>query len=88
MNAGGFRVEVIGSVAGICTTLCWIPQAAKIIHEKKTAGISLVTQSTFTLGVFLWATYGLLLGRWPLLVANLVTLALSLVILLLKLRYR
>ena len=84
----GVWVEMIGSVAGICTTLCWIPQAAKIIREKQTAGISLVTQIAFTFGVFLWAAYGLLLGLWPLLLANVVTLAFSLVILVLKLRYR
>jgi len=81
-------VEAIGSVAGICTTLCWIPQAAKILREKRTEGISLTTQFFFTLGVFLWAVYGLLLGRWPILLANAVTLALSIAILRLKLRYR
>ena len=81
-------VEAIGSVAGICTTLCWIPQAAKILRERRTEGISLTTQSFFTFGVFLWAVYGLLLDRWPLLLANVVTLALSLAILVLKLRYR
>lgn len=81
-------VEAIGSVAGVCTTLCWIPQAAKILREKRTEGISLTTQSFFTFGVFLWAAYGLLLGRWPLLLANIVTLGLSFAILLLKLRYR
>jgi MtN3 and saliva related transmembrane protein len=81
-------IEAVGGVAGICTTLCWIPQAAKILRERRTEGISLTTQGFFTFGVFLWAVYGLLLGRWPLLLANLVTLALSLAILLLKLRYR
>lgn len=80
-------IEVIGSVAGICTTLCWIPQAVKILREKRTEGLSLVTQSFFTFGVFLWAVYGLLLNRWPILLANVVTLGLSLAILRLKLRY-
>jgi MtN3 and saliva related transmembrane protein len=81
-------VEAIGGVAGICTTLCWIPQAAKILREKRTEGISLTTQSFFTFGVFLWGVYGLILDRWPIFLANGITLALSLAILRLKLRYR
>jgi MtN3 and saliva related transmembrane protein len=42
----------------------------------------------FTLGVALWLVYGLLLHNWPILLANGVTLLLSLAILILKLRYR
>jgi len=80
-------IEVIGGIAGTSTTLCWVPQAAKIIREKRTEGLSLVTQCFFTLGVFLWALYGLLLNSWPILLANVVTLGLSLAILRLKLRY-
>lgn len=71
----------------MCTTLCWLPQAVKIIREKKTSGISLLTQSVFTLGVALWATYGLLLNDPPIIYANLVTLVFSSAILILKLRY-
>jgi MtN3 and saliva related transmembrane protein len=79
--------EGIGSLAAICTTLCWVPQALKIIIEKRTEGISLITQSVFTLGVALWATYGLLLHNRPILYANVVTLVLSVIILILKVRY-
>ena len=79
--------EIVGSVAAACTTLCWVPQAVKIIREKRTNGISLITQSVFTFGTALWATYGLLLNNRPVLFANLVTLAFSLAILILKLRY-
>lgn len=84
----GAWVEAVGSIAAICTTFCWVPQTVKIIRERRTEGISLITQSFFSLGVFLWAAYGLLLGRWPLILANVVTLILSLAILLLKVRYR
>lgn len=80
--------EFVGSVAATCTTLCWLPQSLKIIREKKTAGISLITQAVFTLGTALWATYGLLLNNRPVLYANSVTLIFALAILLLKIRYR
>jgi MtN3 and saliva related transmembrane protein len=79
--------EGIGSAAAICTTLCWLPQAVKIIREKKTAGVSLLTQSVFTFGIALWATYGFLLNDPPIIYANVITLVLSTAILVLKLRY-
>ena len=79
--------EIVGSAAAACTTLCWLPQSVKIIREKRTEGISLITQSVFTLGTALWAAYGLLLNNRPVLYANGVTLIFALTILILKIRY-
>jgi len=81
-------VEYVGSFAAACTTLCWIPQAVKIIRERQTQGISLLTQAVFTVGLALWFIYGLLLANWPLIVSNAVTLILAAVILILKVRFR
>jgi MtN3 and saliva related transmembrane protein len=80
-------IEVIGMAAATCTTLCWLPQAVKIVREKRTEGLSLATQSFFTIGIALWAVYGVLLHSWPLIVANAATFVFSLAILALKLRY-
>jgi MtN3 and saliva related transmembrane protein len=80
-------VEWIGTFAAVCTTLCWVPQAAQIIREKRTEGVSLVTQFFFTLGTASWLTYGVFLHEWPIIAANAVTMALSATILALKLRY-
>ena len=44
--------------------------------------------SVFTTGVAAWLVYGLMLGAWPVVVANAVTLALASGILVMKLRYR
>jgi MtN3 and saliva related transmembrane protein len=79
--------EIVGSVAAVCTTLCWLPQSVKIIREKRTEGISVITQCVFTFGTALWAAYGLLLNNRPVLFANSVTLMFALAILILKLRY-
>jgi MtN3 and saliva related transmembrane protein len=80
-------VQAVGTFAAVCTTLCWFPQAVKVIREKRTEGLSLATQAIFSLGVAFWCAYGLLLGSWPLILANVITLLLSLTILALKLRY-
>jgi MtN3 and saliva related transmembrane protein len=42
----------------------------------------------FTLGVFLWLVYGILLSQWPIIVANAITFILSCGILFLKIRHR
>jgi len=81
-------VAYIGSLAAACTTLCWVPQALKIIREKQTRGISLITQAVFTVGLALWLIYGILLTNWPLMISNAVTLVFALLILILKVRYR
>jgi MtN3 and saliva related transmembrane protein len=83
----GNVIEAVGAFAALCTTLCWLPQAAKVIREKRTEGLSLATQAIFSIGLVFWCTYGLLLGSWPLILANVFTLLLSLTILVLKLRY-
>ena len=50
------------------------------------SGISLGMYATFTVGVALWLGYGVMLGAWPIVVANAVTLALAAAILVMKLR--
>ena len=50
-------------------------------------GISLGMYATFTVGIALWLAYGLLLGAWPLVLANSATLLLALAVLAMRLRY-
>lgn len=80
--------DLIGTLAAILTTVSFLPQALHTFRTKDVRGISLGMYSAFTLGVALWLVYGLLLGAWPVVIANLVTLALASTILVMKLRYR
>ena len=81
-------VNVIGTGAALCSTASFVPQVVKIWREKSGEAVSLrmyvLTVSAFTL----WSVYGFMLGSWPLVASNLVSLALSCAILALKLRYR
>ena len=79
--------EWIGFVAATLTTLSFVPQAVKTLRSKETHGISLLMYVAFTLGVAFWLAYGFVLMSWPMIIANIVTLALSLAILAMKLRY-
>lgn len=80
-------VELLGATAAVLTTLCWLPQAAKIIRDKDTRAISLPSYSTFALGIACWLGYGLALVNWPLIAANTITLGLTVAIVVLKLRH-
>lgn len=79
--------EWMGYVAATLTTLAFVPQAAKTIRSRDTRGISLAMYAVFTVGIGFWLGYGLVLGSWPMIVANAVTLLLAATILALKLRY-
>jgi MtN3 and saliva related transmembrane protein len=80
-------IDVVGASGATLTTLCWLPQALKVIREKETRALSLPATAAFTLGVVLWLIYGLAIGDWPLIGSNAVTLALMLPIVAMKLRY-
>ncbi|WAC25775.1 SemiSWEET family sugar transporter [Ancylobacter sp. SL191] len=79
--------EAIGGLAALLTTLCWLPQALKILRTRETRDLSLIAYLAFAAGVALWLVYGLLIVSWPVIAANAVTLVLLLGILSLKLRY-
>lgn len=80
--------DTIGTLAACLTTCSFMPQAWHTFRTRDVSGISLGMYSLFTLGVALWLGYGLLLGAWPIIIANLVTTSLALAILVMKLRYR
>lgn len=79
--------ETIGGVAATLTTLCWLPQAFRIIRTRDTRAISIWAQAALTAGTGLWFIYGLMVGSVPLMAANAVTCLLTGSILALKLRY-
>jgi MtN3 and saliva related transmembrane protein len=79
--------ELIGYFAAALTTCSFLPQAWLTFRTKDVRGVSLGMYSAFTVGVALWLLYGLLMGAWPIVFANAVTLALASVILCMKLRY-
>ena len=79
--------EWLGYVGATLTTLSFLPQAVKTIRTRDTRGISLGMYAMFTVGVAFWLGYGFVLGSWPMIVSNIVTLGLAAVILGLKLRH-
>ena len=82
-----FAIESVGAAAALLTTFCWLPQAVRTIRLRDTRAISFPAQLAFAAGLALWLVYGVLIGSWPLILANFVSLALVGVILAMKLRF-
>lgn len=80
--------ELIGYLAATLTTAAFVPQAWQSWRTRDLRGVSLGMYSVFALGVALWLAYGWRLQAWPIVIANVITLALALWILALKLKYR
>ncbi len=79
--------DIVGSTAATLTTVAFIPQAVKTWRSRHAHDLSLSMFLIFTLGVVFWLAYGLLIGAWPIIIANTITTALSGSILFFKLRY-
>lgn len=77
----------VGMLAAFLTTAAFVPQVLRVIRTRDTNAISLLMYLMFATGVALWCLYGLLLGLWPVVLANGITLALSLVVIVFKLRH-
>ena len=78
---------IVSGIAAMLTTAAFIPQAYKIIHSRETAGVSLWMHVTFAIGVAFWFALGITLWNWPMIIANVVTFALTVVIIIVKLYY-
>jgi MtN3 and saliva related transmembrane protein len=80
-------VEAIGAAGAVLTTVCWVPQATKIIRDRDTRAISLPGTTLCVIGVLLWLVYGLAIVDRPLIGSSVVTLAITSIILVLKIRH-
>jgi MtN3 and saliva related transmembrane protein len=79
--------EMLGSLAGACTTLAFVPQLVRVYRTRSTKDISLGMFLVFCTGISLWLVYGLRVDAMPIVVANGVTLVLAGAILVAKLRF-
>lgn len=80
--------KIIGLVAGLLTTISFIPQVIKTWQSKSAKDLSLVMFLLYCAGMLLWTIYGFMLNELPLILWNVITLVLSLVILFFKIKFK
>jgi MtN3 and saliva related transmembrane protein len=81
-------INILGYIAGLLTTIAFLPQVIKTWESKSAADLSLGMFAIFCCGVLLWLLYGLLLGKFPIILANAATLILASTLLYFKLKYK
>ncbi|MDA5092713.1 SemiSWEET transporter [Aliiroseovarius sp. KMU-50] len=78
---------LIGSLAGIVSTICWMPQTLRTWRTRQTKDLSLSTNLLVLLSVTLWLIYGVMLDAWPMVAANAIAIALVGSIIIAKLKF-
>lgn len=81
-------VEILGFVAGTCTTVAVIPQIIKSWRTKKVMDVSPVMFSILILGVGLWVVYGVIKEDLPIIITNGISFLLNLSMLALMLFFK
>jgi MtN3 and saliva related transmembrane protein len=87
VSAAAQMVSGIGMLAAVCTTVSFVPQLIRVWRLRSAREISLTMFLVFSLGTVLWLVYGIAIRSVPVMLANAVTLALSLAILAMKVRF-
>ena len=81
-------VELIGYLAGLLSTIAFVPQVAQVVKTKSTKDISSVMFLVFSGGVLSWLIYGVCVNSLPMIIFNFLIFVQALVILAYKLRYK
>jgi MtN3 and saliva related transmembrane protein len=80
--------QLLGLVAGACTTIAFLPQVIKTWKSRTAKDLSLGMFSFFCFGVLLWLIYGIMMHDLPVIIANLFTLVLASILLFFKLSFK
>jgi MtN3 and saliva related transmembrane protein len=78
---------IIGLAAGVFTTISFLPQVIKAWKSKSTRDISIGMYIVLGIGLLLWTIYGFAIESTPIIITNAVGLTLTLLVLLLKIKY-
>ena len=80
--------SLFGFTAASLTSVAFFPQVVKAWRSKSTRDVSLITFTITCTGLFLWVVYGIYINSMPVIGANIVTLILAIMIVILKLKYK
>ena len=80
-------IDWIGIIAGILTTIAFVPQVYQTWKTKSVEDLSLGMFLIMTTGILLWLIYGLSKKDIPIILANGLTLCLAATLLIFKLVY-
>lgn len=89
MNIPAMEVWIIlGLVAGLFTTVGFLPQIVRGYNTKKMGDVSLYMPILLGIGMALWLCYGIVLDNVPIIFWNAVALLLNLIIIVMIITFR
>lgn len=81
-------LTTLGLAAGLLTTIAYLPQVIKTWKSKSAQDLSWSMLIVLCIGIVLWLVYGFSVQDVPVIAANILTLVLVSIILVLKIRYK
>lgn len=81
-------IEVLGLVAGMCTSAASVPQIVTTIKNKKAQDVSPFMFIILLTGNALWVYYGFDKSDLPIIATNILAVALDITMLILKSKYQ
>lgn len=81
-------MEIVGIVAGLCTSSSMIPQLVKTLQTKKAGDVSLFMFIVLLTGNSLWVYYGIDKGDVPIIATNILSILLNVAMLVCKFKYK
>ena len=80
-------VTMIGFIAGMFSSAGFIPQVIKGFVTKKVDDVALWQPVLLTVGMVLWAAYGIMLNDAPIIAANAIAILCNIIVIVMKFAY-
>ncbi len=80
-------IEMLGLIAGICTSSSLLPQLIKTVKTKEAQDVSLMMFVVLLVGNGLWIYYGFDRSDLPIILTNILSLGLNIAMLVFKYKY-
>ena len=80
--------QIIGLVAGTITSITFLPQVIRIWKTKSAKDLSMLMMIMLIGGTTLWFSYGLMIKDAEIIYTNSMVLAMSLIMMFFKLKYK
>jgi MtN3 and saliva related transmembrane protein len=81
-------VQILGLAAGTITSITFVPQVIQIWKTKSAKDLSLMMLLLLITGVLMWLTYGIIVKDTAIIYTNSMVLAMSLIMLYFKFRFK
>ena len=81
-------IEIIGLIAGGCTSAALLPQLIKTIKTKKAADVSVFMFIVMLTGNVLWVYYGFVKSELPIIITNFISIAFDISVIFFKYKYK